>query len=678
MNIKRIQFLFFALVIIAIVAAFVLAGLYPMLSHAPAPSASLLRTRYLEWLQPEPRERFVFVTLGVALPIMALLVALSPMRDAVDKLMLRAHRGADALPLLVSALLTYPLFGSDFLATIAGRYGEAGTTSSILLFVALCSAALWCALIVRRLRRRIGDRLRRAIDIAVWTVFAAGIILQIFSWRVRTMTSVSSTGVETTDLDATIYAFSQVAGGKTLLVDLPSQYGLAPEILAPLFRLTGHGLLGLTLLFALLQALSMIALFASMSMAVRNRALLLVAGFALLTGTFGMWWYFIHIPDPYFQYWPIRSFWPAISVFFFARFANKRSLARSAVVSAIGAVALLWNLDTGLFVVIAHAAYLCVRPLIGLAQRQDAGARPCDSWSRTTYVRALLLHIVIVAALVSAFLIVLGWNARAPLHVDWLIKYQRIFYGVGFAMLPLPLAPHPWMSILGIYLLALLSSFMAWHDSPATSRRDLIFYVAVLGLGLFIYYQGRSHIFVLMCVLWPALLIAVIEADHMLRAIRGRLLPLSQACLPVATIGIVLFSATSFLLRTPRLLVDVARQVKTRDQIADPVVQDELAFIKTRAKPGEACLILAQRQGLYYAEAGLVSPVTGPGLVETILKEDEVHLTKALLNGQLHCVFLGVGAHSESNLSFPGASVHAVYAVKAENAAHSMLYLVPK
>lgn len=670
--------LFVALVLVTIAAACALAWVYPTFASHSALASALIRDVYLPELRPEPRERFVFVALATIVPLLSLWMTLCPTRTLGDRLALRAPILADALPLLACALLLFPLFESDFVATVMGTRAAVETHATLALSLSTCVSALWCWHAVRAKRhpRRKGHH---AASLSVWAIFVSAMALQI-SWRVLGMGDITTGWEGATDLDASVYALSQVVAGKTLLVDLPSQYGLFPEMLAPLLRATGLTVFKLTCIFAAMQAISLLALFLTMSKTMRSRALLAAAGLALLTGTFGSWWYFANISDPYYQYWPVRFFWPAMSVWAFFHFSRKRTLARSQVVSAASAIAVLWNLDTGLFIVIAHAAYLCARLFARLVARKgDAYFGSQDPWSVRRYVCALAVHVFLVAVMVAAFLCWLRWKAHAPLHLAWMTQYQQVFYAAGFAMLPLPLQPHPWMSILGVYLLGLLSSMSGWRATPASSKPDLTFFLSMLGLGLFVYYQGRSHIFVLMCVYWPALMIAAMAADKALRAIRThRLPPFGQIGIPAAAIAFILLSAASFLARAPEFGGDLMRRYARGSGPQDPIVRDEFAFIKAHSAPGQNCLVLSQRQGIYYAESGLASPLKGPGLVESILRQDEDRLLRAFARGRLACVFLGVGDKSQSSLPISLSDVGAAYDVAGTSPGGTMLYLRPK
>jgi len=100
-----------------------------------------------------------------------------------------------------------------------------------------------------------------------------------------------------------------------------------------------------------------------------------------------------------------------------------------------------------------------------------------------------------------------------------IIFAQTSFYGDGFYMIRMgPI--HPWLMLIGIYLVSLVKalrdlSFLR-SGAPIYSQTQSAFFflMPVLGIGLFSYYQGRSHDFVLPAVMWPAIVILVLFAQE--------------------------------------------------------------------------------------------------------------------------------------------------------------------
>jgi hypothetical protein len=122
----------------------------------------------------------------------------------------------------------------------------------------------------------------------------------------------------------------------------------------------------------------------------------------------------------------------------------------------------------------------------------------------------------------------------------------------------------------------------------------------------------------------------------------------------------------------------VARQYFTRGLVEEPFVASEIALIKAHSTTNQQCLILSQRQGIYYAETGTGSPMRGPGLAEMLLKSDEQRLRDRLLKASFSCVFVGIGDFSDPGLKIDMPSVSQVYDEAARNHEGTMLFLRSK
>jgi len=652
--VNEVQFRFILALIGIIASTFFLVATYHLWPKSPDPSSNVLMDSYKWAVAPKPTERFIFLILAIAVPLCAFFASARPLLVSRAELIV--------LPAIIAVLLFFPLFGSGFAKAILGLYGvdHASIPSFFALIGSLLVSWMWCRWYVIS-----GSKPRISVHVT-WLIFAVTVALQL-SWRVVSVNSATLEAPWTTHIDAVIYALSQVVSGKTLMVDLPSQYGLFPEIIAPLFRLIGLSVFKLSVTFGVMQTLSLTAIFYVMLKTLKNRTVLIVTTLAIAMVTYQTSLYLAGLDERYFQYWPIRFFWPAISVLAFYLFSIHRSLARSTIVSSVGAIGLLWNIDSGLFITVAYGAYLIGHLFL----------RKNDEWKVAIYLKAIGLHIIITILIVTGFMFALWLKASQPLNVFWLLKYQSIFYNLGFYSMPLPRNPDAWMSILGVYLIGLLSSMATWRYAEHNQRADMIFYLSMLGLGLFFYYEGRAHVLNLISVCWPAVLIIAILADEMLLAIRVRILPYRQIYLPIVAIAFLLYSGASFLARTPSLLFEAVQQYTIRDEIKSVLIKNELAFIKAHSINGQSCLILSRRQGIYYAESGLSSPVKGPGVAETLLKADEEYQVKLLQEGHLPCIFLGIGTDSNPGYNISLRTVLSAYSITGRNSEGSMLYLTP-
>ena len=675
----RVQLLFVAILATIVVVAFGLIWAHQFVPQQARPSSDLIIGVYRSYVLPKPTEQFVFALLASIVPIVALMLTMSPWKSSLIQASAPSASTQKILPFIVAALLFSPLMGSEFITAVIGEYGNEHSHGFFAIIAASVAAAAGCIWSVLWRRSPGPSKWRIASTAVGWVVFLSAVALQMLAWRLVSIASVTRSGVWSTHADPVFYALSQVVAGKTLMVDLPSQYGLFPEMLGPLFKLIGLSVFKLSAVFAAMQVVSLAAVYYVLSHLVKSRLLLVVTGVALVMLTFESVLYFVGIDERYFQYWPIRFFWPAMSVLGFYWFAHRRTLTRGCVVSLMGAIGLLWNLDSGLFISVAFGAYLVARMVaVLLKSREVSTVSIGDRWNARTYLIAIALHVLITVVVVAAFLIALTWKAHKPLDLFWLLEYQRIFYSLGLMMLPLPRQLDPWMSALGVYLIGLLAALAAWRQRLPRAKADVLFYLSMLGLGLFVYYEGRSHVLNLVTVCWPAVLIVAILADEVLRAIRARLLSMGEIWLPIAATSFLLLACASFAARAPQLLHDAARQYATRGVTEETFVRSEIALIRERAAGRRKCLIISQRQGIYYAESELGSPLKGPGLVEILLKADQDKLISQVLNGGIPCVFLGIGAHTNAGLKLDAEKMREKYSIVATNAQNTMQYLEAK
>lgn len=675
---QRVQLLFIAIFAIILPLIFGLIWAHQFVA-AKSPSANILISSYIGMVQPKPTEQFVFVLLAAIVPVLSILFSMTSWESwehGVVKVSSIPAMILKYLPFALAGALLAPLVGADFVEIAIGDSDRTNLPGLFAISVAYIIASGCCMWFVSQRHIPMRNMWAASPHKTAWIFFLSVVVLDVLAWRVVSIASVTYAHAWSIHADALIYPISQVVAGKTLMVDLPSQYGLFPEMLAPLFKLTGFSLLNLSVVFAIMQVTSLAALYYVLSRLLKNKLLLIVAGFALMTFTFETMSYYAGENEFYFQYWPTRFFWPAASVFFFYFFARKKTLTRGCFVSLIGAIGLLWNVDSGLFISVAYGAYLCARLIVLLmTARQKIVATPLDQWSASRYFNAIVLHVLVTAIVISLFLMALAWKSHKSLDLFWLLQYQYIFYDLGLMMLPLPLVPAPWMSVLAIYLMGLLCSLEAWRRRPSKVTNDIVFYLSILGLGLFIYYEGRSNITNLFKVYWPALLISTILADRILRSIRARLLPFTQIYFPIAAVALLLLASASIISRIPRLSLDASRQFATRGVFEEPVIGSEIAFIKQYAVGKRECLILSNRQGIYYAESGLASPIKGPGLIEMLLKTDQDFLVNQIMSGDVECIFRGIAVDSDVGLKLDEEKMRDRYKIVATNLENSMQYL---
>ncbi|WP_145516104.1 hypothetical protein [Yersinia aleksiciae] len=643
---------FVACVVLAAIALSALFTYFQVSSNSQIPVFAAERIKTPSQFNPEPIERAVYIILAALAPI-GLVVATKFLRPFNPSPLVSGFMAVS-----LCAMLVVPFIASDFVSVLFFPASLSDTSKMTMLALSLLLSVLVLIQNWAGVKARYSSM---AVTVAVACV--AALIFQIAPYKLASVHTVTLAAQWLVSYDAAIYALTQVVAGKTLLSDLPSQYGLFPELIAPIFKLVGISVFSISTFFSALQVIGLACLAAVLHLHVRNSLLRAMTFLCLLIST-GLFLYLNNFrQEIYLQYYPIRFICPAVALFLFSYYCSKPTHVGLAALGVVSGVAVFWNLDSGIPVLVSIGATLLVKPFI----------------TQTLRWKILLpaLGFSFFAALTfGALMIALRLKAGGPLGIQEAIAYQKLFYGSGFMMLPLPTAFHPWQILLVVYAAAAVAALSAWRRHINNPVYEVLFCTALLGLGLFTYYQGRSHIFCLMMVLWPALIAGAILTDLILRSIRKRSTsPLSNLLalpfLVFVSLGTVTlaFSARDLITTGINNLVDFQKP-------RDPVVANELAFLRSTDK-GRGCLILSQRQGIYHAELQTASPLPGPGMIETLLQSDLDALMAGALSKPLKCIYLGVGASAETLVLLDDAKLISKYPVSAKNDLGTILLLEP-
>lgn len=420
------------------------------------------------------------------------------------------------------------------------------------------------------------------------------------------------------DFDAVLYSVSQVAAGRTLLADLPTQYGLYAEFIGPLVRVFGFSIFGITALFAAMSAASYLAVarvFFALTKSVLPRVLWAIGAGILVNF---LWQYFTpsFSYDPYYQYFPLRLFFPSVSLLIFNAIINKEcQVAHVVAFSAFLMVGVIWNLDSG---IPAFGAFLAYLVLSAFFCKDD----------RRSILRMLSVTIVAAVATLGFFALYMTWKAGESIPwAEW-FRYQRIFYVSGAYSILLPLHPHPWMAVIALYVLGILG-FMRSASQEAPDRFwSVMLYLSIMGLGLFPYYQHRAHDAVFLAVCWPAYFMAFALTDRLRNFVVERGLPRTLLLTPLPALLMGAVASGFFLYHMPVMVSTSINDWRAALDKKDTPMLESVRFMRaqTQSSHSQSVAILAPNQGLYFAELGLPSAIKGPGIAESFLPEDKTAL----------------------------------------------------
>jgi len=409
--------------------------------------------------------------------------------------------------------------------------------------------------------------------------------------------------------------------GDPPLVGCANQYGLYAVYLAPLFRVVGLDVFRYALLMALLAATSVLLLL-PVARHLAGSPVLGTAIWGAWVGACGLALrpyvrdYMVKLVgsffiDPYFQYAPLRTLVPALVTLLAMLRLRGRSRWPAVAGSAVAAFGVPWNVDSGL---VAWGAWMLLGAYLAAAAAPTLGAA----------LRGVARAVLVEAGALACALLVLWAYYRGVLGAtpDWTdsVRYQTLYYGAGVGMLPMSL-PHSWMVAAAVLLLGLAHSIGALVRGRAAPRDALVFFLSVLGAGVFSYYQGRSHDWNLPAVVWPAWLLAGGYLGTLLRPRR----PVLQAA---ATAVLAMCVATG-LLAGWRMRQSIRDRLET---IASPPGETErdFAFLRERLG-GRRALVLSYEASVLHVASG-TRPAYCPALSEMATRADMGRLS-ALVDG---------------------------------------------
>jgi len=479
--------------------------------------------------------------------------------------------------------------------------------------------------------------------------------------------------------DVVFYSVTQVLQGKTLLMDLNATYGLYGAFLEPIFRIFELSVLNFSVVMALLVALSFYFIFMFLSQVVNNYFILL-SGFAAVV-FYNYLAFKVGSNEPYFQYTPIRFIFPCLVIYLSAIYSKTRSNIIYHFGFFISSIAILWNLETGIVVFLSWTLYLIYFELLNTIE----GRALRKSLITIVVTGALTLSIVIYIYILYAFL-----RTGCFPDVGQAILYLKVYSAfVGVMTIPMPSYPHWWNVVVLVYLLGLLSSLKALYRKPTDAhvrtRQTAIFMLSIMGIGLFSYYQGRSHDYNLLMTPYPATLILILFADGLLEGldkskeqlgyINHRSLFLLIILYFFSNSLLSLFHKTGSLLNTIQTGMTALLECTRNTSL----VSKNINFIKDHSHPNESVLVLTPdwSDGVYYGESSTRSVVDVPSSVEWLFKRDVKQITTFLLENVSHKVFI----YPSTDYGSIDIAINQILKTRYEVAAQSeggMVLLYPK
>lgn len=310
------------------------------------------------------------------------------------------------------------------------------------------------------------------------------------------------------DFDVYYYPVFEVFNGKTLMVDFNNIYGFYPYLIVPILKLTGSiSIQKFNFIVAILILISLLSLLLVVWINIKNKIIAVIGYFSVV---FFIVVFPLSIGEIYYAYQPHRIIFPSLILLAGTLYVHARNKTRKIIVMVFGflttCLSLIWNIDTG--VVVTFAWYLLLLYTVALNYS-------LKDWK--LYKNALVVSACTFLSITASFgIITLITFVKSGIWISvrQCIYAQGIFYNLGFNMLPMPEA-HPWVILVILFAIGLIISlrnlkFIANDKTNIIgSRSSMYFFVSIIGVGVFSYYQGRSHDNVFLAVVWPGAIIAV-------------------------------------------------------------------------------------------------------------------------------------------------------------------------
>lgn len=470
------------------------------------------------------------------------------------------------------------------------------------------------------------NNILKRIMLSLLQVFCLAISLFLAIMNVFSIQTVQNEGIYLSHLNAVYHSVAAVIANQYILIDFPTQYGLYAHLLEPLFRITGLNLSIFTSVMAVLifGTFYFWAYFLKKSL---ENTILSFIGF-LMTIYIGYIFVRLDNIDSYFQYYPIRTIFPALLLFLSVRYFKRETKKLYYVSFFLYAIGVLWNFETGIIVYISWIAVLIFNELS--LEISKVAFKNC------------LLHtlkgiIILILVFTMYSLYILLRSGTLPNFIK-MFQYIRYFYDYGFFMIPMPII-HPWNLVILSYIIGLVISIRSIIDKNTIFKSKMIFLVSILGLGLFSYYQGRSHDIVLLYVTYPCLMLFTLFTDNILENIKHNRKFRSQTVAFSLFFVFMLTTVFSTIYNFGTLFNYLKYHWTAMINNENNYITMGTDYIKQFTHAGEEVLILSMNSGIYYADTKVKPVLDLPGSSEMFLKEDYKVIMDTIKTKKLNQIF---------------------------------------
>ncbi len=419
------------------------------------------------------------------------------------------------------------------------------------------------------------------------------------------------------ETNALYYSVTQVYAGKSLLVNLNAQYGLYAWMLNPVFKIIGLSTYKFSMVMSVMNGSALLLVFLGMKRVIKND-ILTIMGFLCLV--FWQYWQprlpFETTAHYYYQYMPLRFFFPALAFFLVVCYHQGSGKIRNIVLPILAlcsSLSVLWNMDSGLFVYGATFISLLL-PALGAASIKAATQKA---------VKPAAWMIGALVAVIILFLVATKMHSGSWPDMNSFSKFQKIFYISGYFMLPMAFI-HFWNLPAIVYFICCI--YCVYHlRRSETNDNPVLAYLFILGCGLFTYFQGRSYDSSIDVVMYPAIIIITILCGKLATYIngKGKLKLHESVALFLIPFIFIADGASSMLYYTPSIQSFAESNAFDDHKQQEDALAVRMNFIKTNLPAKDTVLILAKDfESYYYASGDYYNPLNMAGSTEMFFRSE--------------------------------------------------------
>jgi len=436
--------------------------------------------------------------------------------------------------------------------------------------------------------------------------------------------------------EAVFYSVVQLFKGIPLGVDgFTNTYGLYPYFLNIIFKIIGLSVLKCSIVFCILIAFSYLLIWVFLKNTVKNKFLVFL-GFTSV----------VYLPNlseqlssielykrvqPYYQYLPLRYLFPCLLLFLSSLYIKHKNKYFYILCSIICSLSLLWNIDTG---IVTAVSWILLNFYSEFEQNNLSTTFKNTLW-HITKISAIM---IIVFSLF--YLYVFIWYGRI-VDLSALLQTFSVFSGLGYLMLPMPLI-HPWNILALTYTIGIGISIRALIKKNITPWTKIIFLVTIMGTGMLLYYQGRSHDNTFFGPSFYFFVLLTLFLDKILSFLENN----SNILLSYLSVMIALILSLSVIFMSINIKKEFSiietsiKNVRARSPEKD-IVEVNCNFIRKHTNPSEKIIIFSGISGIYFSKIPNISAFN-PDINELFLKSDHVRLEKVIADSDVK-IFLESG-----------------------------------